>query len=330
MFRYWGYLVVLWASLTVVGCGGNAGSERAAGEPYKIVATIGMIGDVVRNIAGEKAQVVNIIGEGVDPHLYNPTRSDVVALSQAEVIFCNGLLLEGRMNDVLGQLQRRGRPVHAVAEGLRQRDGYLMQEDGEGHDPHVWMDVRGWMGVADIITDALVAYDPDNEVYYRERAGQYIGQLKDLDTYARQVIDSIPPEHRVLVTAHDAFQYLGRAYNIEVRGIQGISTESEAGVRDIEQLIRFLIDRQIPAVFIETSLSDKNVRALIEGTRARGFDLKIGGQLFSDAMGSAGTYNGTYIGMIDHNVSTIATALGGSVPENGFRGWKAAGQNSQP
>lgn len=330
MFKCWGYWFVLLASLTVAGCGGNSGSERAADEPYRVVATIGMIGDVVRNIAGEKAHVHNIIGEGIDPHLYNPTRSDVVALSQADVIFCNGLLLEGRMNDVLGQLQRRGRPVHAVAEGLLHREGYLMQEDGEGYDPHVWMDVRGWMGVTDIIADALVVFDPDNEDYYRERATHYSKQLERLDAYATEVIASIPPEHRVLVTAHDAFQYLGRAYHIEVRGIQGISTESEAGVRDIEQLIRFLINRQIPAVFIETSLSDKNVRALIEGAGAQGFDLSIGGQLFSDAMGSAGTYHGTYIGMIDHNVSTIATALGGSVPDNGFRGWSSVDKDTQP
>jgi manganese/zinc/iron transport system substrate-binding protein len=330
MHSYWGLFLALIALLLGFGCGGNSSSERAAGETYKVVATIGMIADVVRNIAGEKASVVNIIGEGVDPHLYNPTRSDVVALTQADVIFCNGLLLEGRMNDVLGQLQRRGRPVHAVAEGMLRREGYIMQEEGEGYDPHVWMDVRGWIGVAEIITDALVDFDPENEGFYRERAAQYIGELEKLDAYARQVIATVPQDRRVLVTAHDAFQYLGRAHDIEVRGIQGMSTESEAGVRDIEQLIRFLIERKIPAVFIESSLSNKNVRALIEGANAKGFELKIGGELYSDAMGSAGTYHGTYIGMIDHNVSTIAKALGGSVPEGGFRGWNALQKDSQP
>lgn len=303
-------------SLSFSGCGSEQSAsvvESRSDEPYRIVCTVGMITDVVRNIADEHAEVKGIIGEGVDPHLYKPTRVDVVTLNGADIIFYNGLLLEGKMTDVLVRMATAGKPVRAVTESILERPEYLMEKDdgSEYTDPHVWMDVSGWMAGVDVIAKALAAYDPDNAQDYMKRAGAYSARLKALHRYASGAMATIPENQRVLVTAHDAFRYMGRAYGLEVKGIQGMSTESEAGVKDLEDLIDFIVERNIPAVFIESSVSDKNVRALVEGAKARGHQVKIGGELFSDAMGQAGTYEGTYIGMIDHNVTTIVNALGG-------------------
>ncbi|MBC2593234.1 zinc ABC transporter substrate-binding protein [Ruficoccus amylovorans] len=294
--------------------------------PYTAVTTVGMITDIVRNVAGDKAEVEGLIGEGVDPHLYKPTRGDVMALSRADIIFYSGLMLEGKMADVLIRVARKGKPVYAVTEEILDQGDYVMTDEQEHYDPHVWMDVGGWIMATDVVGDALGEYDPANVAYYRQNADAYMEKLRKLDAYVREVIATIPENQRVLVTAHDAFNYMGRAYDLEVMGIQGISTESEAGVKDIENLVNFLVENHIPAVFVETSVSDKNVRALVEGARARGHDLKIGGSLFSDAMGAPGTYEGTYIGMLDHNATTIAKALGGNPPAKGLNGKLSNGQ----
>lgn len=304
------------ALMTLSACGVDRSDDPMVAESdprYRVVGTVGMITDVVRAIAGEHAEVVGLIGEGVDPHLYKPTRNDVVTLSQADVVFYNGLRLEGAMTNVLERLVAAGKPVRAVTEVILEESNYLLKkEDGSAHtDPHVWMDVSGWMRAVPVIVDTLVAYDPENAVTYEENAARYLEKLEALDAYAREVIATIPVEQRVLVTAHDAFQYFGRAYGLEVRGIQGISTESEAGVRDLEELIDLIVERQLPAVFVESSVGDKNVKALVEGARARGHSVKIGGTLYSDAMGPGGSYEGTYIGMLDHNVTTLSNALGG-------------------
>ena len=292
----------------------------AGGDRHRVVATVGMIADVAREVCGDRAGVRGIIGEGVDPHLYKPTAPDVKALQAADLVLYNGLMLEGKMADVLARVARAGKPVVAVAEEILEPDDRLAGGAGGHHDPHLWMDVGIWMRVAEVIASACAAMDPEDAAGYHERAGLYRGKLEELDAYARESLASIPEGRRVLVTAHDAFHYMGRAYGLEVRGIQGISTESEAGVRDIELLIDFLVERRIPAVFVESSISDKNVRALVEGARARGHELVIGGELYSDAMGPAGSYEGTYLGMIDHNVTTITRALGGTAPERGLHG----------
>lgn len=298
-----------------------SGAEAPAdASRYKAVATVGMITDIVRNVAGDRAEVEGLIGEGVDPHLYKPTRNDVVKLSQADIVFYNGLMLEGKMTDVLVRVARGGKPVHAVTDSILDRGDYVMNTEAEHYDPHVWMDVSGWIEAVGVVAEALAAFDAPNADYYKANAEAYTAELHKLDDYARSSIASIPENARVLVTAHDAFNYMGRAYGLDVRGIQGLSTESEAGVQDIERLVQFLVDRKIPAVFVESSVAEKNVRALAEGTRAKGHHVRIGGTLFSDAMGPAGTYEGTYIGMIDHNVTAITRALGGEAPEAGMQG----------
>jgi manganese/zinc/iron transport system substrate-binding protein len=287
--------------------------------PYHVTATIGMVADIVRQVAGSVAEITGIVGTGVDPHLYKPTRNDVAKLMSADVVFYSGLMLEGKMTDTLIKVAGK-KPVFAVTE-LVDPEYLLEPPEFAGHyDPHLWMDANGWIKAVDAVRDALSSFDSPNAATYAANAQAYKEQLEKLNAYARTAIQSIPQTSRILITAHDAFNYFGRAYDIEVLGIQGISTESEAGLEDIRRLVDKIVDRNVQAVFVETSVSDKNIRALQEGARARGHEVRIGGSLFSDAMGTAGTYEGTYIGMIDHNVTTVTRALGGQAPEKGLNG----------
>lgn len=318
--RLWS--ILLGVLLLMAGCGERAGGQ-GAGErqyPYRVVTTVGMVGDIVRNVAGEKANVQTLIGEGVDPHLYRPTPGDINALLKSQVIFYSGLMLEGKMADTLVSLSRHGKPVHAVTELLDPQ--YLLEPPQlQGHyDPHVWMDVAAWSLAVKQVANALAEFDPDNAEYYQANATGYRAELARLDEYARNSLASIPKNSRVLITAHDAFNYFGRAYGLDVLGIQGISTADEASVSDINRLVDAIISRDVKAVFVESSVPEKNVRALIEGVAARGRSITVGGELYSDAMGPAGTYEGTYIGMLDHNITAIARALGGSAPAAGMQG----------
>lgn len=293
--------------------------------PYTIVATVGMVADVAIGVAGDRAKVKTLLGAGADPHLYRVTRSDMAELLAGDVVFYNGLLLEGKMTDALIRVSSGGGRVFAVTERLTESD--LRNKDGEEADytdPHVWMDPTLWVQAVETVRKKLSEFDPAGAPGYAERAAAMTERFKALDEYVKKVIATIPEKSRVLITAHDAFGYFGRRYGIEVRGIQGISTESEAGVRDIEDLVSLIAERDIKAVFVEASVSERNVRALVDGVRARGKDVKIGGTLFSDSMGEPGTYEGTYVGMIDHNATTIARALGGVAPERGMDGKLAA------
>ncbi len=287
---------------------------------YRIVTTIAMVGDIARAVAGDRAEVDNLLGTGVDPHIYTATRSDTARMLRADVVFYNGLLLEGKMSDALIRVATRGKPVFPVTELLD--EAFLLEPpEFEGHfDPHVWMDPAAWTRAVDVVRDRLAAFDPDGAAAYAANAETYKAKLMALDAYAERVLNSVPQQSRVLVTAHDAFNYFGRRYGFEVVGIQGISTQSEAGVKQIADLVDRLVTQNISAVFVETTVSDRNIRALIEGAAARGHTVRIGGSLFSDAMGEPGTYEGTYIGMIDHNVTTVARALGGDAPERGMNG----------
>ncbi|TVR59887.1 MAG: manganese transporter [Spirochaetaceae bacterium] len=313
------FLIVSFCIAGGVFAGGRSESSASLSYPYSIVTTTGMIGDVARAVVGRRADVHSLMGEDIDPHLYRPTRSDVARMQQADMIFYNGLMLEGRMGDTLVQLART-RPVYAVTERVDQN--VLLDDDEyeEAFDPHLWMDVRLWMNVVDVITDAVSEFDPAHADEYRARADEYLVELERLDEYVRGIVATIPDGKRVLITAHDAFGYFGAAYGLEVLGVQGISTESEAGIQDINNLVQFVVENRIGAVFAETTVPDRALGAVIEGARARGREVVIGGELFSDAMGPGGTYEGTYIGMIDHNATTIVRALGGTAPESGMNG----------
>lgn len=296
-------------------------APRAMAEPgYRVVCTVGMVTDVVRTIAGDRAEVEGLMGAGVDPHLYKPTRSDIARLMRADVIFYNGLLLEGKMTDSLIRAASSGKKVWAVTE-LLDEETLLEPEAFAGHfDPHVWMSPRLWQSAALQIRDKLIEYDPEGAETYNANTEAYLKQMQALHEYAQTALATISEDERVLVTAHDAFNYFGREYAFEVVGIQGISTESEAGVRDIERIVDLLVDRGVRAVFVESTVSQRNVNAIVDGARARGHEVVIGGKLFSDAMGAPGTYEGTYVGMIDHNVTTIVRSLGGEAPKRGMQG----------
>ena len=316
-------LAALGAAWLASGCGNDRPSPPEApadAAGYTIVCTVGMVTDIVRQVAGERASVEGLMGPGIDPHLYKPTRSDVERLLGADVIFYNGLLLEGRMTDALVRAATAGRKVVAVTELLDEQ--YLLEPpEFAGHpDPHVWMDPSAWAKAVEVVRDKLSEHDPAGAPAYQANAAACLEEIERLDAYASMVLATVPPSSRVLVTAHDAFNYFGRRYNFEVVGLQGISTESEAGVQDVERLVSLLVDRKVGAVFVESTVSDRSVRALIAGAKARGQPVAIGGKLFSDAMGDQGAYEGTYVGMIDHNVTTIARALGGDAPPGGMQG----------
>lgn len=317
-----GALLIGVFGLAGFGCEGTDRPASAEGSPDRLtlVATIGMLEDVVREVAGDRAEVLGMMGPGIDPHLYQPTRTDVGQMIDADAIFLNGLLLEGQLTESIDRASAQGKPVFAVAEALDEQ--YLLRAEGseKEFDPHVWMDPALWARVVEVVRDALIEIDPEGAEEYRANASVYRERVEALDAYAVRVLASVPEEQRVLVTAHDAFNYFGKRFGYEVLGIQGISTQSEAGSRDIERLVDLLVDREVGAVFVESTVSERSIRSLIGGAADRGHTVVIGGELFSDAMGEAGTYEGTYIGMIDHNVTRIARALGGEAPEGGFQG----------
>ena len=298
--------------------------DRArAADQLNIVATVSMVGDAVSAIAGDRAEVKTLMGEGVDPHLYRQTQSDIAAMVRADAVFWNGLYLEAQLEEFLLKLADR-KPVFAVAEAVSV-DQRLSNEDyPDRFDPHIWMAPELWRQAVLSIRDGLIEIDPDGEETYSANAETYLKELEDLATYAKDSLASVPPDRRVLITAHDAFGYFGQNYDFEVLGIQGLSTESEAGLRRVDEIVGLIVDRNIQSIFVESSVSDRNVKALIEGAAARGHEVVIGGQLFSDAMGPAGTYTGTYLGMIDSNATVITNALGGNAPEGGMKG-KLAG-----
>ncbi|MEM6340826.1 MAG: zinc ABC transporter substrate-binding protein [Pseudomonadota bacterium] len=294
-------------------------SWAVAEERLTVVATTGMIADAVTNIGGDLVEVQALMGPGVDPHAYRQTRTDIVALANADLVLWNGLYLEAQMEDFLIGLGEGGSVV-AVAEAVPE-NLLLGSEDYEGRfDPHLWMNPNLWSRVVINIRDALVDVHPQSADAFNANADTYLAELSDLARYTNEVLSSVPVESRVVLSAHDAFNYFGNAYGFEVVGIQGISTESEAGLQRIGALVDMLVDNDIRAVFVETSVSDRNIQALIEGAAAEGHEVVIGGELFSDAMGEPGTYEGTYIGMIDHNATTISAALGGTSPEDGMQG----------
>jgi manganese/zinc/iron transport system substrate-binding protein len=281
---------------------------RSADQRIQAVATVGMITDVVKRVGGERVEVVGLMGPGVDPHLYKARAGDVRRLDAADVIFYNGLHLEAAMGEVFEEMQGRTRTV-AVTDSIP-RDRLLAPAEFAGaHDPHVWFDVRLWRHTVPAVAAALADLDPAGAAIYRANARALEAELDSLDAWVRARVAELPPERRVLVTAHDAFNYFGRAYGFEVRGLQGINTAAEAGTADVQGLARFIVERRLPAIFVESSIPRRTVAAVQAAVRARGWEVGIGGSLYSDAMGDAGTPQGSYVGMVRHNVGAIVGAL---------------------
>lgn len=320
------HVLLIASILVVVGCNPNKSSDtnskgdQFSGDyPIQAVVTVGMVADIVRNVGGEHVNVQQIMGSGVDPHLYKPTRDDVAKIMKGDIVFYCGLMLEGKMADTLVKVGRQS-PVFAVTESIDPK--FLLEpDDFAGHyDPHLWMDVEAWTRCVDVVSGALAKFDPKHAKAYTTNADNYKQELVKLHEYGKQSIASIPESGRVLITSHDAFNYFGRAYGLEVSGVQGISTESEAGLRRVNDLVDEIVGKKVQAVFVESSVPRKNIESIIEGAKAKGHNVKIGGELFSDAMGDPGTYEGTYIGMLDHNITLVTRALGGEAPEKGLNG----------
>ncbi len=284
----------------------NVGNEGK----LQVVCTTGMIADAVSRVAGDLAEVESLMGPGVDPHLYKASQGDLAKLGGADMIFYNGLHLEGKMGEILEKVGKR-KPVIPVSEGLDQSRLLELEGFSGTYDPHIWFDVQLWSQVVVFVGEKLASQDPENAETYRQRAAAYRDELIGIDEWVRSELGKVPAEQRVLITAHDAFAYFGRAYGVEVRGLQGISTMSEYGLRDVSDLVEFISSRRIPAIFVESSVPAKSLEAVAEGCRRRGHEVAIGGTLYSDAMGAAGTPEGTYTGMVKANVQTIVHALNG-------------------
>jgi manganese/zinc/iron transport system substrate-binding protein len=280
-----------------------------ADRQVNVVATTSMIADLAKNIGGDRVTVRGLMGPGVDPHLFKASAGDVARLETADIIFYNGLHLEAAMSRVLEEMHER-RPTVAVTDGI-DRAALLTPPQFEGnYDPHIWFDVTMWMQAAEQVRDSMVELDPTHADTYRANAEKYLAELQALHDYVKQQAATVPEEKRVIITAHDAFNYFGRAYGFEVRGLQGVSTATEAGAADVQQLADFIAQNRIPAIFVESSVPPRSIEALKAAVQSRGFDVAIGGQLFSEALGDPGKPEGTYVGMVRYNVDTIVTALG--------------------
>ncbi len=314
--------------LVASACTPTAGDPTPEGL-LNVVTTTGLIGDAAQRIAGEHAAVSSLMGPGIDPHLYKASEGDVRRLANADLILYHGLFLEGAMAEILGKLART-RPAVAVAEVLSKDQLLDFAAAGKAYDPHIWFDPELWTQVLEPIVEALAAQRPDLRAEFEANAEVFRSQLIDLNQWAQQRLLQVPESTRVLVTAHDAFGYFGRRYDFQVVGIQGISTATEAGLQDVERVVDLVVSRRVPAIFVESTVSRRSVEAIQAACRDRGWDVAIGGQLYSDAMGPADSDAGNYLGMVRANVETIATALGAATTSE-FTGVRAqTDQDAKP
>ena len=295
-----------------VACARPAAAPARAARPPAAVATTSIVADLVRQVGGDAVAVEALMGAGVDPHLYKPSAGDVRRMAAAEVIFYSGLHLEGKMAELFAEMGRRGIATRAVADCIPADQLIGVAGFDDIHDPHVWFDVALWQRTVECVRAELVARRPTAAAAVDARAPAYLAELAELDAWVRARVATLPPDRRVLVTAHDAFSYFGRAYGFEVRGLLGVSTAAEAGAADVQALADFVVARGVPAVFVETSVSPRFVAALAEAVRARGVALTTGGSLYSDALGAPDTPAATYVGTVRANVDAIVTGLGGS------------------
>ena len=314
MLAGWLRLGGLLGLFVLVGCqpaGDAARSSRAFSErPVRVVATTSIIADLVAVIGGEQVDVQGLMGPGVDPHLYKASEGDVTRMAGADLVVYNGLDLEGKMTDVFAQMKQRSTPTVALAaESIP--DSLLLESPAYAgnYDPHVWLDVELWQRAAQHLAQTLAAMDTAHAAMYEANAAAYADTLDQLDAYVHERAVQVPEQQRVLITSHDAFRYFGRAYEFEVRGLQGISTATEAGTADVQRLADFVVDRRIPAMFVETSVPRRGIEAVQAAVRAQGFDVAIGGTLYGDALGSPDTPAASYVGMVRSNIDTIAEGL---------------------
>ena len=300
-------LFVMAGVLLFCACGGGE-TPSVAKNKKRVVCTTGMIGDMARHIAGDRAEVIALMGPGIDPHYYKATQGDLQRLSRADAIFYNGLFLEGKLEDIFEKMARNKTVVAVSRDIPKDRLRKPMAGQGE-YDPHIWFDVGLWAETSRVVVETLSELDAEGADVFRANAEAYRKQLRDLHVWTKAQLERVPKDQRVLITAHDAFGYFGLAYGIEVRGLQGISTVAEYGVNDVSRLVNFIVQRRVKAIFVESSVPERSINAVREGCKARGWDVAVGGTLYSDAMGPAGSGADTYLGMVRSNVNTIVEAL---------------------
>lgn len=308
MFRNFKILISLSliAVLLLTGC---KKVEPKDTDTLNIVATTTMLADLSGIIGGNHVTVNGLMGPGIDPHLYQASAGDVTLMQNADVVVYNGLHLEGKMGEIFASLKDRGSTVICIEDGLKEDDLLSWESDASVHDPHIWFDVSLWKDAAKTVAEKLSEADPSHAEDYSNNLEKYLGELDDLDTYIKDKVNEIPKEQRVLITAHDAFNYFGRAYGFEVKGLQGISTDAEAGTADVSSLANFVTEHKIKAIFVESSVPPKTIEALQAAVKAKGFDVRIGGELYSDSLGGKGSSAETYILTVKSNIDTIVEAL---------------------
>jgi len=295
-------LVVLLLAITAC----NTDQETTVSGKKKIVCTTTIVADAVRNIVGDSAEVISLMGAGIDPHLFKPTPQTITALQQADIIVANGLYLEGKMTDILKNISKQ-KTVIAMADGLEKAD--LIPVSASLYDPHIWFSVPLWAEACKYLTAQLIKIDTTHKDYYQDNLYLYIEKLTELHEDIIIELKQIPSSKRILITSHDAFHYFGKTYNIEVKSLQGISTVADFGVKDVENLVNLIVSRQIKAVFVETTISPKAMQAVVEGCKQKNHQVIIGGTLYTDALGNSDTPEGTYVGMLTSNLRKIVTAL---------------------
>jgi len=298
-------LFILFAFIAVLSCKNN---QPTNGKP-NIVTTTTMITDLVKNIGGKKINVQGLMGSGVDPHLFKASEGDVSKLANADIIFYGGLHLEGKLVEVFEKMSRQNIKTIAVSDALDKTTLIASELFPGNYDPHIWFNIDYWIQITQYVADQLSKTDPENKLFYETNAKNYIKKLEVLKKEITATIQTLPKEKRILVTAHDAFSYFGKAYDFEVVGLQGLSTATEAGVQDVQKLAAFIIDKKVKAIFVESSVPKRTIEALQAAVTSKGHDVSIGGTLYSDALGNAGSMEGTYIGMFQYNVNTIVNAL---------------------
>lgn len=300
------YIYILIATLTIISC--TTEVKQRDGK-LKIVTTTTMITDMVQNIGGDKVDVQGLMGSGVDPHLYKASEGDVSKLFNADVIIYNGLHLEGKLEDIFEKMRKQQKKTIAISDTIAKTKLISSEYFASSYDPHIWFHIGYWKQATQFVMDELKNLDPTNASYFEENGKIYIAKLDALASEINAIIETLPTEKRVLVTAHDAFNYFGKLHNFEVVGLQGLSTATEAGVQDVQKLAGFIIEKNIKAIFVESSVPKRTIEALQAAVRSKGHEVAIGGTLYSDALGNAGTEEGTYIGMYKYNVETIVNAL---------------------
>jgi len=301
-------LAVLLISLVLVISFVGCTEKKEDNGKIKVVATTTMLADMVRVIGGDHVEVDGLMGPGIDPHLYKASAGDVSAMQDADIVVFNGLHLEGKMGEIFENLEGNDKSVVVITKGIEEKD-LITDESSEGHDPHIWFDVLQWKKSSINLYNELIEFAPEYKDDFKKNYDNYMDELDELDSYVKAQVEKVNEDSRILITAHDAFAYFGKAYGFEVRGLQGISTSSEAGTSDVKSLADYIVEHKIKAIFIESSVPAKNIEALKEAVLAQGFNVEIGGELYSDSLGTKGTDAETYLGTVRANIDTIVNAL---------------------